>query len=260
MDLFLENKVIIVTGGGRGIGQSICCALSEERAVPVFVEKDYEAGQLLESNFKNKGADCLFIHRDLSQPDACKAIVELTLEKYGSIDGIVNNAGVNDGVGLENGCPSDFEKSLSTNLLHYYNLVHYALPALKKSEASIVNISSKTALTGQGNTSGYAGSKGAQLALTREWAVELAKYNIRVNAIVPAEVMTPQYEKWINLSRNKDRVLEEITQRIPLGKRMTQAKEIASTAIFLLSKQSSHTTGQWFFVDGGYVHLDRAIN
>ena len=260
MDLFLENKVIIVTGGGRGIGQSICCGLSDEGAIPVFVEKDHEAGLLLESNLKTKGIDCLFIHKDLSQPDACKDIVEITLDKYGAIDGIVNNAGVNDGVGLENGCPSDFVKSLSTNLLHYYNLVHYALPALKKAEASIVNISSKTALTGQGNTSGYAGSKGAQLALTREWAVELAKYNIRVNAIVPAEVMTPQYEKWINLSRNKDRVLEQITQRIPLGKRMTQAKEIASTAIFLLSKQSSHTTGQWFFVDGGYVHLDRAIN
>ena len=122
-----------------------------------------------------------------------------------------------------------------------------------------MNISSKTAVTGQGGTSGYTASKGAQLALTREWAVELLPYGIRVNAIVPAEVMTPQYGKWITTFPNPEEKLRNITSKIPLGKRMTEAAEIASTAVFLLSDKSAHTTGQHLYVDGGYVHLDRAL-
>jgi L-fucose dehydrogenase len=95
--------------------------------------------------------------------------------------------------------------------------------------------------------------------LTREWAVELLPYGIRVNAVIPAEVMTPLYEKWLKTFPNPDEKLKGITAKIPLGKRMTLDDEIASTVVFLLSPKSGHTTGQWLFVDGGYVHLDRAI-
>jgi L-fucose dehydrogenase len=139
-------------------------------------------------------------------------------------------------------------------------MAHYALPALKESRGSIVNISSKTAIVGQGDTSGYAAAKGAILALTREWAVELAPFEIRVNAVVPAEVMTPMYQKWIAGFENSDAKLEHIVSRIPLGKRMTGAEEIASAVMFLISCKSGHTTGQHIFVDGGYVHLDRALS
>ena len=166
---------------------------------------------------------------------------------------------MNDGVGLEKGSPDDYVASLHRNLLHYFNMAHFALPHLKKTRGAIVNISSKTAVTGQGNTSGYASSKGAQLALTREWAVELLPYGIRVNAVVPAEVMTPLYEKWLKTFPNPEEKLKGITARIPLGKRMTLDDEIAWAVVFLLSPKSGHTTGQWLFVDGGYVHLDRAI-
>ena len=196
---------------------------------------------------------------ELGKGDICKDIVDKAVKAFGRIDGIVNNAGVNDGVGLVDGSPEAFKNSVNTNLTHYYDLVHYAFPYLKTTKGSIVNISSKTALTGQGGTSGYAASKGAQLALTREWAVELAPHGIRVNAIVPAEVMTPQYERWINSFDDKERSLAVITSRIPLGQRMTESEEIAAMTVFLLSDRSAHTTGQWLFVDGGYVHLDRAI-
>jgi len=186
-------------------------------------------------------------------------VVEETLEHFERIDGLVNNAGVNDGIGLETGSPESFLESLDRNLRHYYYMAHYALDALKKSKGPILNISSKTALTGQGNTSGYAASKGAQLALTREWAVELAKWGIRVNAIVPAEVMTPLYEKWIQNFEDPEQKLSEITEKIPFQKRMTTKEEIANMAVFLLSERASHITGQFVFVDGGYVHLDRAM-
>jgi NAD(P)-dependent dehydrogenase (short-subunit alcohol dehydrogenase family) len=133
------------------------------------------------------------------------------------------------------------------------------LPALKASKGAIVNISSKTADTGQGGTSAYAAANGGRNALTREWAVELLKYGIRVNAIVVAECWTPLYEKWINTLPDPQEKLRSITANIPLGQRMTTAEEIANTAAFLLSERSSHTTGQLLYVDGGYVHLDRAL-
>jgi NAD(P)-dependent dehydrogenase (short-subunit alcohol dehydrogenase family) len=139
-------------------------------------------------------------------------------------------------------------------------LAHFALPELIKTKGSIVNITSKTAETGQGNTSAYAASNGGRNALTREWAVELAKYSIRVNAVVVAECYTPLYEKWINTLPNPKEKLAEITSKIPFEKRFTTAEEIANMTVFLLSPLSSHTTGQLIYVDGGYVHLDRAMN
>ena len=148
---------------------------------------------------------------------------------------------------------------LKRNLLHYYNMAHFALPYLKRAHGAIVNIASKTGVTGQGGTSGYASSKGAILALTREWAVELLPAGVRVNAILPAEVMTPLYEQWLKTFPKPEEKLETILKKIPLGQRMTTADEIAATAVFLLSPLSGHTTGQHLYVDGGYVHLDRAI-
>src|SRR5262249_35818117 len=179
--------------------------------------------------------------------------------EFGRIDVLVNNAGVNDGVGLERGSPEQFVSSLQRNLLHYYNMAHYALAELKKSRGCIVSIASKTAVTGQGGTSGYVAAKGAVLALTREWAVEPLKYGIRANGVVPAEVMTPLYQKWLSGFANPEEKLAQITAKIPLGKRMTQPEEIAAAVLFLCSGQASHITGQHLFVDGGYVHLDRAL-
>jgi L-fucose dehydrogenase len=138
-------------------------------------------------------------------------------------------------------------------------MAHHALPYLIKSKGAIVNIGSKTAETGQGNTSAYAASNGGRNALTREWAVELLKYNIRVNAVIVAECFTPLYEKWIKTFENPEEKLKSITEKIPLEKRMTTPEEIANMVVFLLSERSSHTTGQIIHVDGGYVHLDRAI-
>jgi L-fucose dehydrogenase len=259
MDLGIKDKVMIVTGGSKGIGEGITRRLAEEGAIPVIAGRDKTTGERLLAELKRQGKQAHFIHVELSPKENCKRVVDETLKKYGQIDALINNAGVNDGVGLASGNPEKFLESLNRNLHHYYYLAHHALDALKRSRGSIVNISSKTAVTGQGNTSGYAASKGAQLALTREWAVELLPYGIRVNAVIPAEVMTPLYEKWIKTFESPEQKLSEIVRNIPLGNRMTTKEEIASMVAFLVSKHASHITGQWLFVDGGYVHLDRAL-
>lgn len=259
MDLNLSDKVIIISGGAKGIGKAIVNGLADEGSIPVILDKDEKASQYLKDELIAKGKSCHFICGDLRDIEFCKKSILETLEKFGRIDGIINNAGNNDGAGLMDGIKK-FKTSLELNLYHYYALVHYALESLKISQGSIVNISSKTAITGQGGTSGYVASKGAILALTREWALELLPFNIRVNAVIPAEVMTPLYADWLSKQDNPEQKKLEIESKIPLGNRMTKAEEIASACLFLLSEKSAHTTGQWHFVDGGYTHLDRAIS
>lgn len=260
MNLHLTEKVIIVTGGAKGIGEAIVNVLANESAIPVIVGRNADDNQKVVDMLSGLGLLASHVVAELTDPAASEAAVKAVLDRYGRIDGVINNAGVNDGVGLENGSYEGFMASLHRNVVHYYLMVHYALPALKESKGSIVNITSKTADTGQGNTSGYAASNGARNALTREWAVELLKYGIRVNAIVVAECWTPLYEKWINTLPDPEGTRASIEKNIPLGQRMTTAEEIANMAAFLISGKSSHTTGQIIYVDGGYVHLDRALN
>lgn len=255
MDLNLKDKIIIVTGGAKGIGAGITKSLAAEGAIPVIVGRNAEDNNAI---IKEIGTG-FGITSELTHPDECERAVKETIEKFGRIDGVVNNAGVNDGVGLEKGNYEAFVASLHKNLIHYYLIVHYALPELIKSKGSIVNIGSKVAETGQGNTSAYAAANGGRNALTREWAVELLKYGIRVNALIVAECYTPLYDKWIKTLPNPEETLKKINDKIPLGKRMTTAQEIADMVVFLLSERSSHTTGQLVYVDGGYTHLDRAL-
>jgi L-fucose dehydrogenase len=256
MNLNLNEKIIIVTGGAKGIGEGIVKALAAENAIPVIVGRK-EADNL--KTLESIGSKGFQVVAELTNPDECENAIKKIVQKFGRIDGLVNNAGVNDGVGLEKGNYEQFVASLHKNLIHYYLIAHHALPYLKQSKGAIVNIGSKTAETGQGNTSAYAASNGGRNALTREWAVELLPYSIRVNAVIVAECYTPLYDKWIKTFENSEEKLKSITEKIPLENRMTTADEIANMVVFLLSDKSSHTTGQLIHVDGGYVHLDRAI-
>ena len=258
MDLGLRDKVVLVTGGGVGIGAAITHACAAEGAIPVVINHDGDAIQANLDVMRNRGQRFGFIPMWLSSPESCKTAVEKAVAEFGRIDALVNHIGVNDKVGLEHGTPERFLESLTNNLWHYYSMAHYCLPWLKAARGSIVNTASKVGYTGQGGTSGYAAAKGAQLALTREWAVELAPYGIRVNAIVPSEVWTPAYKTWVETFPNPVEKKALVSRNIPLGARMTEPGEIAAAAMFLLSESSSHTTGQHLFVDGGYVHLDRA--
>lgn len=259
MDLNLKDKVIIVTGGSKGIGNGICKILVQEGAIPVIIGRNEDDVLKAVKTIKDNGGQAFYALAELTDKVACKNAVDKVITKFGRIDGLVNNAGVNDNIGLEHGNYDDFMRSIQRNVAHYYAMAHHALPELKKSKGAIVNIGSKTSVTGQGGTSGYAAANGARNALTREWAVELLPYSIRVNAVIVAECYTPLYKKWLDTFPNPEEKLASITKNIPLENRMTTDIEIANTVAFLLSEVSSHTTGQLLFVDGGYTHLDRSL-
>lgn len=256
MDLNLSGEVIIVTGGAKGIGRAVVESLSAEKAIPVIVGRKESDNKKVLKSLNGEGFQVV---AELTNPDECSNAVMQVAKKYGRINGLVNNAGVNDGVGLESGDYEKFVASLHKNVIHYYLMAHHCLPYLKKSKGAIVNIGSKVAETGQGNTSGYAAANGGRNALTREWAVELLPFAVRVNAVIVAESYTPLYQSWIQAFDNPEKKLKEINDKIPLEKRMTKPEEIADMVAFLLSSRSSHTTGQLIHVDGGYVHLDRSI-
>ncbi|WP_343667534.1 SDR family oxidoreductase [Chitinophaga sp.] len=260
MDLGLKDKVFIVTGGAKGIGEAISKLIAAEGGITVVAGRNAADNDKTVAAIKATGGKAFGVAAELSKVEDCKKVIDLVIAEFGRIDGLVNNAGVNDGVGLENGSPEKFMASLQKNLSHYYNLAHYALPYLKTAKGSILNIGSKVAETGQGSTSGYAASKGGINALTREWAVELLPYSIRVNTVIPAEVWTPLYENWIKSLPDPKEKLAAIVSKIPLEKRMTTSEEIANMTVFLLSNVSSHTTGQIIYVDGGYTHLDRSVS
>jgi L-fucose dehydrogenase len=260
MDLGLKEKLIVITGGAAGIGEAITRAALVEGARVAVLSRVTPNVEAFLAEMHAASAPIDLIPLELSDTAACAAAIRDIEQRHGDIFALVNNAGVNDSVSLASGTLDQFQQSLANNLTHAFILAQQALPSLKRTQGTILNIASKVAVTGQGGTSGYAAAKGALLALTREWAVDLLPFHIRVNAILPAEVMTPLYESWLARQTDPAARLAAIEERIPLGRRMTTPAEIAAAAVFLLSPtQSAHTTAQHLFIDGGYTHLDRAI-
>lgn len=258
MDLGLRNKVALVTGGASGIGAAVVRMLASEGARVAFSDRNESSGTTLLNDLSAAKYESHFIHADLTREADCERCVSETIGAFGGLDILINNAGVNDAVGLEDS-PDQFMSSLQKNLFHVFAVTHFAANALKRARGVVINVSSKVAFTGQGHTSGYAAAKGGVNALTREWSAALASHGVRVNCVVPAECDTPQYQQWFETQPDPQEAKSQIAKLIPLGQRMTTPDEIAAAIVFLSSPRSAHTTGQFLFIDGGYTHLDRAL-
>lgn len=257
MNLELKDQVVLISGGAKGIGAGITRAFAAEGAIACILGRNPDEAAALVAEGTAQGQRIESFSVEMTNESTIAAAVQAILARHGRIDVLVNNAGGNDAIGLRH-TATEFRASLEKNIVSCFTLVHHALDALIASKGNIVNIGSKCSVTGQGGTSGYAASKGAMNALTREWALDLRRYGIRVNCVIPAEVITPLYERWLGQAEDPAAARDQLNQTIPLGRRTTTIEEIADTVLFVASPRSSHTTGQLLFVDGGYVHLDRA--
>ncbi len=253
MEMNLSGRVVLITGAARGIGAATVRAFAKEGAWVAAVDRDARSGEALAKSVDKM----VFFEADLDDPKACEQAVLSTVRQFRAIDVLVNNAGSNDAVSLD-APPEKFLESIRRNLLHVYAVTHHAREHLAKARGAIVNVSSKVAETGQGHTSGYAAAKGAINALTREWALALGPQGVRVNAVVPAECDTDQYQRWFNQQPDPAAARAAVARLVPLGGRLTRPEEIADAIVFLASGRAAHVTGQLLHVDGGYTHLDRA--
>ena len=221
MDLQLKDKVFIVTGGGAGIGGAITLGLAAEGAIPVIFARS-ELAEDFRDHLLALSPRSRLIKFELSDDAACAAAVAETLKSYGRIDGLVNNAGLNDGVGLEAG-PDAFRASLEKNLTHYYTLAHHCLDALRQTKGAIVN-------------------------MTRALAVEWAPNGIRVNAVAPTYVRTP----FIAGLMADPELVARIEAMTPLH-RLADPEEVAHAILFLAGPGASMVTGHTLPVDGGFL-------
>ena len=263
MDTRLKDKVVIVTGGASGIGLSVVNSLLEERAIPVIVDMDRRKIKRLDRRLIDERKKHLVIYEDLTREEACSRAVVNTIERYGKIDVLINNAGGNDFLDIDSTDPKEFRASLERNLVQTYSMTHFAWPHLKISKGNIVFVSSKVALVGEGRTTAYAAGKAGMIGLTRELATKSCNegLGIRVNCVLPGEVDTPKRTAWLKRTYGSKSAGEEaIAYRVPLGNRPTSTREVASIVVFLSSNYSAgHMTGQLLHPDGGYTHIDRNV-
>jgi NAD(P)-dependent dehydrogenase (short-subunit alcohol dehydrogenase family) len=258
MDLHLKDKVVIVTGGTKGIGEGIVRSMAVEGATVFMVNRAGSEGLEIERELSARGYKVMYLEAELTDVPECRKVVDVVLARFGRIDVIVNNAGFNDQLDLRSD-PEVFMKGLRDNLIHYYALVHYAHDTLIAHRGNVVNIGSHVSITGQGRTSAYVAAKGAIDGLTREWAAYFCDKGVRVNCLVPGSVWTNSYVRWAAQFPDPEERRAMAEQNIPLGRRMTTVEEFADMVVFVASARASHLTGQIIVNDGGYCHLDRVL-
>lgn len=243
-----SKRVVLVTGGARGIGEGCCRVFSQEGAHVAIVDRDLHAAQALVHLLPHPA---LAIQADVAKESHVRDAIQQTVQHFGQLDCLINNAGIHPpDTPLTGMAPEQVVDVLRVNFLSTYAACYYAVEHLKKTRGTIINISSMTAVLGQRNSTAYAASKGAQLSFTKSLALECADFGIRVNAILPSNVDTPLMRAWAATLSDPDAALDRIAALQPLG-RMADIEEIGRTCLFLATEDSSFITGQGLQVDGG---------
>lgn len=247
-----QNRVVIVTGGSKGIGKGCAQVFCGEGGLVSILARGIEAGERTSRELNEKGpGKAIFIPCDVTDLDRLKSAIDETVEGFGRLDCIVNNAGVHPpAMSLDDTSIEMMEELMRTNYLSTFAGAKFALPHLRKTKGTIVNISSMTAVLGQDRSSAYCATKGAQVSLTKALAVELGPQGIRVNAILPSNIDTPLMRDWAATLDDPDSALKRVSELQVFG-RMGTSEEMGRIALFLATDESSFITGQAIEAEGG---------
>jgi L-fucose dehydrogenase len=247
----LQNKVAIITGGSKGIGLGCARVFAKHGCRVVIAARGVESGEAAQEELADAGHEVAFVPTDVTREDDMRRLIDGTAERFGRLDCLVNNAGWHppattiDQISVE-----DFERLLRLNLTSVFMGCKFAVPHLRKTRGSIVNMSSEVALIGQAAAPSYVSTKAGEIGLTRALALDLAPEGVRVNAVCPAGVMTPLMQEWADTQYDPAAALKMVDSWHPLG-RMATIDEIGEVCAFLASDEAAFITGQAICPDGG---------
>jgi NAD(P)-dependent dehydrogenase (short-subunit alcohol dehydrogenase family) len=250
----LANKIIIITGSGSGIGRSTALLFANEGATVVVNDLDTEKGTETVKEIQASGGSAMFVHADVTNAEAVKALVDQVIAEYGRIDVLFNNAGISGVGALHEVDPDVWDRVMNVNTRGVYLPSKYALPHMMERKAGvIINMSSCVAEIGLARRAVYSASKGAILALTKSMQVDYASYNIRVNALLPGTILTPFVENYLKTSYDDPEVAMESLKKRQLSGEMGKPEDVAFAALFLASDESRFMMGSPLYIDGGAV-------
>lgn len=243
----LKDKVAIVTGGAKGIGAGIARSFLEEGASVVIADLDSAGAEALIGEL---GQRISFVETDVTDSSRVQKLVDSTVAAHGRLDIVVNNAGYHISKPVEHTSEEEWDFLIDTNLKSTFLCSKYAIPHLRTTKGCIINVSSMVGLVGQRNAGAYAASKGGQIAMTKNMALDLAADGVRVNAICPGWVATPLVEDWFSQQPDPAAARQYIYSVHPLG-RISSISELGRAAVFLASGDASFITGTAMEIDGG---------
>ncbi|MBL4700169.1 MAG: glucose 1-dehydrogenase [Phycisphaeraceae bacterium] len=247
----LQNKVAIITGGTRGIGLGCAQIFAKHGSTVVVASHDHQAGKQVQEELIRTGATARFIACDVTIESQMIALVEQTIDTFGQLDCIINNAGWHPpAMTIDQISVEDFQMLINLNLTSTFMGCKFALPHLLKTQGSIINMSSEVGLIGQEQAVSYVSSKSGQVGLTKALALDLAPQGVRVNAVCPAGVMTPLMQEWADTQYDPEAALQMVDSWHPIG-RMANTQEIGEVCAFLASSEAAFMTGQVICPDGG---------
>ena len=249
-DSMLAGRVAVVTGGAKGIGLGCARVMGAAGAAIALWDIDEAALNSAAEQLRSQGIKAQPFIADVSQSAAVDAAIAAIAGDFGKIDILVNNAGAHDGKGIEEADEADWSRIIDTNLKSVFLVSKAALPHLKETRGAIVNMGSMVGLVGQGKSGAYSASKGGIIAMTKNLALDLATYGIRVNCICPGWVETPLVNQWFAMQPDEAEARAYVDSIHPLG-RIAAADEIGNAALFLASDLASYVTGVAIEVDGG---------